>query len=484
LTFNSLSFAIFFVIVLLLCAVAPKLKVWILLLASFVFYSWISWYFGVILFAMSVFGYVFPFIARPSAPRTYRIATLAFCILAILSPLLLLKYWNFAADSLQQLAAAGGLTIALLHIAQPIPPGISFHSFQLIAYVVDVFRGRAPPERRPGIFFLFSSFFPQLVSGPIERPNHLIPQLPDAGLVTRENAASAFQLFLYGLFLKVAIADVVAIKVDQIYAAPEAQGGAMLFAATVLFYIQIYCDFGGYSMMALGVARALGVHLVQNFNAPIVAASLTDFWHRWHISLSTWFRDYVYIPLGGNRSGLARWMIAILATFLLSGLWHGANWTFIVWGGLHGAGLVVTVVFARLLPSVGRLPGAVLLGWLVTQLFVTVTWIFFRAETVTKAWAIVSAIARDFLVTGQGWPDLLMVPAKLGVPVGAVLAILLALVWIALLDRTVLASEGKRPLDHYGRALGLLQRAVMIFFIAATATFGTVGAKQFIYFQF
>jgi alginate O-acetyltransferase complex protein AlgI len=470
LIFNSLPFAILFLVVIFLCAVLPRQRVWILLIASFVFYSWISWYFGIILFLMSVCGYLFPALGRSAT-------SLVVCIIAILSPLLVLKYWNFTADTIQYLFAALGVSLTLVHIAQPIPPGISFHSFQLISYVVDVYRGRSKAEWRPGIFFLFSSFFPQLVAGPIERPNHLVPQLPNAGLFNRDDAASAFQLFLYGLFLKVAIADPVGIKVDQIYNAAS-QSGSVLLAGTILFYVQIYCDFCGYSMMALGVARALGVDLVQNFNAPMAATSLSDFWHRWHISLSQWFRDYVYIPLGGSKLGIPRWAVAVMVTFLLSGLWHGANWTFVIWGGLHGVGLVVSTLSSRIV----RVP--VVLGWVLTQVFVTLTWVFFRAADMSQALGILTTIGRDFLVTGQGWTDALSIPQSIGIPPFVLTLGLLVLFWIARTDRAVLLCGGTRPLERNGRALGYLQKAVMATLIAAALLFGSVESRPFIYFQF
>lgn len=440
------------------------------MIASFAFYSWISWYFGIILFLMSVCGYLLPALRRSAVSSCVS-------ILAILSPLLVLKYWNFAAESIQYSFAAIGISLAFVHIAQPIPPGISFHSFQLISYVVDVYRGRTRAEWRPDIFFLFSSFFPQLVAGPIERPNHLIPQLSRAGLFNRDDAASAFQLFLYGLFLKAAIADPIGIKVDQIYGATS-KTGALLLAGTALFYVQIYCDFCGYSMMALGVARALGVKLIQNFNGPMAATSLSDFWRRWHISLSQWFRDYVYIPLGGSRLSAARWAFAVMATFLLSGLWHGANWTFVIWGGLHGIGLVGASLASRVV----RVP--LFFGWIFTQVFVILTWVFFRAADVPQALGILATIGRDFLVTGQGWKDATSLPEVIGIPAFVLCLGLLMLIWIARTDRVILECGGTRPFEVNGRFLGYLQKAGMALLVTVSFLFGSVASKPFIYFQF
>ena len=483
-TFNSVAFGIFFFIVVFLCRALPTWRVLILLLASFVFYSWLSWRFGIVLFVMSVVGYVAPFVMAEVSTLRLRKLALAVSIMLILLPLFILKYWNFVAGIVEQAAATAGITFVLLHNRYPLPPGISFHSFQLLAYVIDAFKKRIPTEQRLGIFFLFSSFFPQLVAGPIERPAHLIPQLDRAGTVEPQNVNAAFQLFLYGLFLKVVIADVVAIKVDQIYNSPlESHGGAVLLAATALFYIQIYCDFAGYSLMAIGVARAIGVRLVRNFNQPMIAASLHDFWHRWHISLSQWFRDYVYIPLGGSREGFPRQVLAIMAAFVLSGLWHGANWTFLIWGGLHGAALVLSLLIVRTIPEpIKRLPFMIVLAWLGTQLFVIVSWVFFRARTTEQAFGILSTIAHDFLVDGKGWVDLVALPHLLEIPAFLLVLGLVGGIWVLVLDRQLGRGDESEFPSSMGWPMGQL---IMILAIAYAAAFAppTAGAP-FIYFQF
>jgi D-alanyl-lipoteichoic acid acyltransferase DltB (MBOAT superfamily) len=484
LIFNSIDFAIFIFVVLVLCALLPQARLLILLAASFVFYSWISWLFGLVLFAMSACAYVYP-AALPLFRSAWAKATATSgCIVAILLPLFFLKYWNFSADAAQQTAIAFGLAVSLAHISYPLPPGISFHSFQLLAYVVDVYKGRSAPEQRPVVFFLFSSFFPQLVAGPIERPNHLIPQLPAAGILRRKNAAAAFELFLYGLFLKVAIADVIGIKVDEIYAGALTQGSKLLIG-TALFYVQIYCDFAGYSLMAIGVARALGVRLVQNFNAPVLAASPHEFWHRWHISLSQWFRDYVYIPLGGDRRGLPRWVIAIAVTFVVSGLWHGANWTFVIWGAVHGAALIVSVLIARAWPSRWKRVPFVIATWIGTQLFVVLTWVFFRSKTTEQAMQILDAIGRDFLITGQGWREMLSLPDILAVPGFVVLLGIPVIAWITLTDTWIYSNQDALPLSRFGWWGSVVQKCVMLGAIGfASLSSPPQSARPFIYFQF
>ncbi len=484
-TFNSVAFGIFFLSVIGLCRLLPQWRVAILLAGSFVFYSWLSWAFGIVLFAMSVVGYFGP---QQFRIQTYRARKriLVFTIAAILSPLFILKYWNFVVGTFEQALTAIGvsLTLTLIHIRAPLPPGISFHTFQLLAYVIDVFKKRAPIENRPGIFFLFSSFFPQLVAGPIERPNHLIPQLDRAGLVAREDVAPAFRLFLYGLFLKSVIADVVGIKVDQIYnAPPDTYGGAALLAATMLFYVQIYCDFAGYSLMAIGVARAIGVRLVRNFNQPMIAASPTDFWHRWHISLSQWFRDYVYIPLGGNREGVLHWMWAVMATFVLSGLWHGANWTFVIWGGLHGIALIISVLLSRVIPQpVKNLPAMIVIAWLATQLFVTVSWVFFRARTGEQAFRIVAAVGHDFFLSTRGWLDLSALHGLLDIPSFTLFVAAALASWVFVLDRMLgQDSDGQ---FNWSPLVGVLNEIGMIVIIAFAITLNPTRGATFIYFQF
>jgi alginate O-acetyltransferase complex protein AlgI len=456
----------------------------VLLVASFVFYSWLSWRFGVILFMMSVCGYFAPFATKRIDSPTGKKLLLVAAIVAILIPLFVLKYWDFVACSTEELLAALGWTVALARVNHALPPGISFHSFQLISYVVDVFRKKFPVERRLGIFFLFSSYFPQLVAGPIERAAHLIPQLP-GDHIGREDAEAAFQFFLYGLFLKVAVADVVGVKVDQIYLAYSAQSGAALLVATALFYVQIYCDFAGYSLMAIGVARALGVQLVRNFDRPVVALSPIEFWHRWHISLSQWFRDYVYIPLGGSRTSTPRWVLAVMVTFLASGLWHGANWTFLAWGGVHGAGLLLAALIIRITPAkLAEMAAARSLAWLGTQLFVTLTWVFFRARSIGEASDIFATIARDFLFNGRGWFDLVRLTRTIDLPPFVIAAAGLICIWVLTLDYIISQTKNSPP---FGRLLTLPRFAnefAMIAAIAFAATFGPAISKPFIYFQF
>ncbi|MEZ4720525.1 MAG: MBOAT family O-acyltransferase [Flavobacteriales bacterium] len=263
-----------------------------------------------------------------------------------------------------------------------LPVGISFYTFQTMSYTVDVYFGRVQPERNPFKFALFVSFFPQLVAGPIERFSRLHHQLFEPKNLTYENLQHGGRLILYGLFIKMCVADNVAPLVDQIFGEYQSASSVQLLWGMVLFGIQIFSDFHGYSLIAIGSARLLGIALMDNFNSPYSSLSIREFWTRWHISLSTWFRDYVFIPLGGSRASIARWSLNILIVFLVSGLWHGANWTFLAWGAIHGlAYLIERVSNFNRMESLFMKP----IRWLITSAVVFLAWVFFRSENIETA---------------------------------------------------------------------------------------------------
>jgi len=312
------------------------------------------------------------------------------------------KYSNFFLDSVNQIsgghAGFNGLDLIL-------PMGISFYTFQTLAYTIDVYRGQIVPEKNFGIFSLYVTFFPQLVAGPIERASALMPQLKAGHRFSIERVVYGFRLVIWGLFKKVVIADRLATFVDPIYAESGAYNGMILLTATFFFAIQIYCDFSGYSDMAIGLARILGVDLMRNFRTPYFSVSIGDFWSRWHISLSTWFRDYVYIPLGGNRVSRFRWNLNIFIVFLVSGLWHGANWTYVIWGALHGIYLFLENC---LRPLFSRFSAVTILRPARTVIcfgLVLIGWVFFRASDVNSAIFILNDISSISLaeLKDMGW---------------------------------------------------------------------------------
>src|SRR5262245_17272669 len=294
-------------------------------------------------------------IENTSSPRKKKFF-LSISIVSVCTVLFVFKYFNFFNTNFAALAAAldWNYSIAALSIALPI--GLSFHTFQSLSYVIEVYRGRQKAERHFGIFALYVMYFPQLVAGPIERPQHLLHQFHERKRFNLRRLLDGLSLALWGLFKNVVVADSLAIYTDTIYNASSHHNGASLLVATYCFAFQIYCDFSGYSDIARGVSRVYGIDLMKNFDAPYLAKSISEFWTRWHISLSSWFKDYVYIPLGGNRVSVGRNSFNLIVVFLLSGFWHSANWTFIVWGALHGAYLITGRLWEIVRKRLGMVP--------------------------------------------------------------------------------------------------------------------------------
>ena len=351
------------------------------------------------------------------------------------------KYGAFVADNVNQLLAWTGTPYVLPHPDVLLPVGISFYVFQSLSYTIDFYRGRIEKEQSFIRYATFVALFPQLVAGPIERASHLLPQLRRKIVLGWQDVSDGLSLFIVGLFKKVALADALALYVDRAYDVPEQFGGTALLFATFAFGWQIYFDFSGYTDMARGIGRMMGIRLMLNFNNPYLAKGLGDFWNRWHISLSTWFKDYVYIPLGGNRKGALATYRNMALTMLISGLWHGAAWTFVIWGGLHALGRFATRELERTSLYRTRVP-----GWLKQLLvfgFVTFAWIFFRAASLgdalliverifTDAWAdpefpllmlalILGVWAYQFLMESRLRPILETAPVRIGLAVGMLL---------------------------------------------------------------
>ncbi len=307
------------------------------------------------------------------------------------------KYGAFVADNLNLLLSSAGLSYALPRPGVLLPVGISFYVFQSLSYTIDFYRGRVEQEKSFVRYATFVSLFPQLVAGPVERAGNLLPQLRKKVTLTRQDISDGMSLFLVGLFKKVALADSLALYVDQAYDVPEQFSGTALLFATFAFGWQIYFDFSGYTDMARGIGRMIGIRIMLNFNNPYLAKGLGDFWNRWHISLSTWFKDYVYIPLGGNRKGSWATYRNMALTMLISGLWHGAAWTFVIWGALHAIGRFATRELERTSFYRNRMPGFA--KQMLVFAFVTFAWIFFRAATLDDALLIVTKIFTD------GWAN-------------------------------------------------------------------------------
>ena len=306
---------------------------------------------------------------------------LGICVASNLALLASFKYWNFIAENLNLVGAS------LPGHDWILPVGLSFHVFQSLSYLIEVYRRTWPAERNVLRYSLYVLFFPQMVAGPIERPQNILPQFTKFKSFNINDFKAGFYLFLKGLFMKVAVADRLAAFSDPVFNEPSQASGLQVILAIVFFMFQIYADFSGYSNMALGIAQSLGIKLMVNFRQPYLACSLSDFWRRWHISLSTWFRDYVYIPLGGNRNGIILSGLNLMIVFLLSGIWHGAGWNFILWGFLHGMGLIVENYLWPLSKQ-----GFSIINWLRTQVWVMLCWVFFRAVSFNDAIALFNSL--------------------------------------------------------------------------------------------
>ncbi|PIV92368.1 MAG: membrane-bound O-acyltransferase family protein, partial [Flavobacteriaceae bacterium CG17_big_fil_post_rev_8_21_14_2_50_33_15] len=296
------------------------------------------------------------------------------------------KYYNFFIESwIESLKLLGYHTENNWMLKVILPVGISFYTFQTVSYSIDIYKKKLPATKDFIAFATFVSFFPQLVAGPIERATHLLPQILSNRIYNYANISKGVKLMIWGFFLKLVVADRAAIYVNAVYNHVEQHDGLSFIAATILFSFQIYGDFAGYSLIAIGVAKLFGLDLMTNFCRPYFASSISEFWTRWHISLSTWFKDYVYIPLGGNRVVKWRWLFNLFITFLISGLWHGANWTFVFWGALNGCYLILeAIVFKRRRDGIFNI--------VFTFILINFAWIFFRANSITEALYIIKKI--------------------------------------------------------------------------------------------
>ncbi len=388
--FNSLPFLFFYLIVTPLYFLLNDSKRWILLLiASCYFYiTFVPAYILIIGFTI-VIDYYAALALEKTLDKKRRKRLLILSLVANIGVLAVFKYYNFFAFNINQVF--NNNPVSYLKILLPI--GLSFHTFQAMSYTIEVYRGNQPAEKHFGIYALYVMFYPQLVAGPIERPQNIIYQFYEKHRFDAEGFKAGLMQMATGLFKKVVIADRISILVDGAYAHPKTQSGTTLLVATLFYSFQIYCDFSGYSDIAIGAARTMGFRLVENFRSPYFSTSVNEFWSRWHISLSTWFRDYLYIPLGGNRVAISRWCFNLMVVFIVSGFWHGANWTFIIWGALHGVFLIINLTYNKTLQHYGYqfkpFPLKTLLKTVFTFCLISFAWVFFRAAYVSDAIYIV-----------------------------------------------------------------------------------------------
>lgn len=468
--FNSQSFLLFFPLVTLLYYFLPHRLRWLLLLvASCVFYMFFIPYYILILFITILIDYFAGIWIEQSTGKA-RERYLWLSIVSTCLVLFVFKYYNFFIDNFNGVATFLHWNYSLEALKIILPIGLSFHTFQSLSYVIEVYRGHQKAERDFGIYSLYVMYYPQLVAGPIERPQNLLHQFKQEHVFKFQNFYRGLRLMLYGFFMKLVVADRLSIYVDAVYNHADHHSGTSLALATFFFAFQIYCDFAGYSSIAIGASRMMGIGLMTNFRRPYLSSSISEFWRRWHISLSTWFKDYVYITLGGNRvKSVPRRYLNLLITFLISGFWHGANWTYVIWGGLNGTYLIVE---SALRPTaLGRLTQRASKVLKVIYVFVLIgfSWIFFRSKSLTEATMIIGKI--------------LSLKGKLFVPPDPEILIycLLAIFFISMIEVSYELIYRRRKLTRF---YPIVNYSFMLFLILCIALFGVFNGGQFIYFQF
>lgn len=398
--FNSIQFCIFFILVTTTYFILPHKYRWFLLLAaSCYFYMVFVPVYILILGFTIIIDYIAGIYIEKSLGRRRKFF-LTLSLIANISVLAIFKYYNFINENITTLLHGIGWQNPIPYLSILLPVGLSFHTFQAMSYTIEVYRGHQTAEKNFGIYSLYVMFYPQLVAGPIERPQNLLHQFYEKHEFDYQRISGGLKQMAWGYFKKLVIADRLALYVNAAYNNPEQHTGITLLVATVFFAVQIYCDFSGYSDIAIGCARVMGFKLMTNFNRPYFSKNISEFWKRWHISLSTWFKDYFYISLGGNRVSIPRWYFNLFIVFLVSGLWHGANWTYIIWGGLNGLYLVaalVTVPFWKKfykLTALNKIKGLyTFLQVVCTFALICFTWIFFRANSVSDAFLIIRKIS-------------------------------------------------------------------------------------------
>jgi alginate O-acetyltransferase complex protein AlgI len=483
--FNSFQFLFFFIIVTSLYFALPYQKRWLLLLiASCYFYmAFVPIY--ILILGFTIVVDYFAGIYIETAEGKQRKLFLIFSLIANIGVLAVFKYYNFINSNVSFLLNGFGVTNPVPFLSILLPIGLSFHTFQAMSYTIEVYRGHQKAERHFGIYALYVMFYPQLVAGPIERPQNLLHQFREKYDFDYQRVTSGLRLMAWGLFKKVVIADRLAILVDNVYDNPLHYNSLSLIIATVFFAFQIFCDFSGYSDMAIGAARIMGFKLMNNFNKPYQSASIHEFWKRWHISLSSWFKDYLYITLGGNRVTIPRWYFNLFIVFLISGLWHGANWTYVIWGALHGAYLIIAIVTLNIREKCNKLLGfnrIPFLKVLATFGLVCFSWIFFRANNVSSAIYIAKYIF-------TGIPDLLINKfvnhqsvlqyMGLGTP-----DLILSVLLIVFLETVHYTQNKMNVSEIFVQQPKYIRWIVYYGFFITVMFLGIFEKRQFIYFQF
>ncbi len=488
--FNSLQFLVFLPIVVLLYYLIPHKYRWFFLFAASCYFyaSFIPVYLIILLSIILVDYFAAQAIARTQEKRKKK-RYLIISILVTCSVLFVFKYFNFFSENVTALAELIGWNYSMGILKWALPIGLSFHTFQSLSYVIEVYWGKHEPEKHIGIYATYVMFFPQLVAGPIERPQNLLPQFKEKHPLLYKNLSIGFRIALLGYFKKMVVADNLALYVDEVFAAPDAYGDNMTLLAMYFFTIQVYCDFSGYSDIAIGVAKMMGFDLMVNFRQPLFSRSIVEFWRRWHISLSTWFRDYIYIPLGGNRVGRFRLYFNLFIVFLVSGVWHGAGWTYIIFGGLQAVYIIIELLVAPASRGIGnRLNSWKLhwlsngLAWFITIHFVVLSFTIFRATDMQNVYDMYQAVGLNmssFVEQMQALAAKVHEPNLLRVPTLFLFTSVAVLMLIDIVMFNVDTSKFMNNTPKQVRWLGYYTIIAWILFFGMYET-----APKFIYFQF
>ncbi|NBC81825.1 MAG: MBOAT family protein [Bacteroidetes bacterium] len=480
--FNSLDFIIYFPIVFLIYWFVANKNLRkqniFLIIASYVFYGWWDWRFLSLIIISSTADYLIGLKMDQSDNKKYRKLLLIASLGINLGFLGFFKYYNFFIESFVDLMEAMGFQANITSLQVILPVGISFYTFQTLSYSIDIYKRKISHTKDIFAFFAFVSFFPQLVAGPIERAKHLLPQFTKPREFDLQLAKDGIRQALWGFMKKIVIADNCAIAVNAIFSDYQDFNGAILVLGAFLFAFQIYCDFSGYSDIAIGTARLFGFDLMQNFNYPYFSRNISEFWKRWHISLSTWFRDYVYIPLGGSYASKARRMFNIIVTFTVSGLWHGANWTFVLWGFLNGVGYFPEIFRknkTKKFDHIKRYGIRQYLNILATFVFILITWVFFRSPDIMTAFDyLVNIVTTPFLENSRELVSRITFDNSLKISL-AFIAILLTIEWFQFNKKHPFEIETLPKTARWGLYLAVANCIIL---------FGQFGQNDFIYFQF
>ena len=485
--FNSLPFVIFFPVVTILFFLLPHKFRWFLLLAaSCFFYMFFKPVYILILAFTIVIDYYAGILLENEPDKKRRKKFLIMSLIANIGILAVFKYYNFLNSNITGIALLFGYKNPIPFLRMALPIGLSFHTFQAMSYTIEVYRGHQKAERKFGIYALYVMFYPQLVAGPIERPQNMLPQFHEKKYFNYNNAVTGIRLMLWGMFKKAVIADRLATITEPIFNNPHKYPASSILVCCFFFSFQIYCDFSGYSDIALGSARVMGFNLMKNFDRPYSSKSIAEFWRRWHISLSTWFKDYVYITLGGSRVSTPRKYFNLFIVFFLSGLWHGANWTYVIWGSIHGIYMVTGAMTENVRAKIRDVLGISRVKWLddllqklVTFFLVAITWVFFCGNTVEDSFYMARKLPSalgEFIGMARHTYRLVLPIADARVLMCIAVVLVMELIHAIQKRRSINTLIQNQP--RY------IRWCVYYVFVFAVIYLGVFHNRQFIYFQF